>query len=129
MILLQRFFTKCAFIASCLFAIGCHAEMSDSKYLSVKTYFASFSGYSIPLNLVDKISEDEAASRGSYYVATYDEKGVLIIVEKYFQGSLFFRHEYSYRDNGVLKESRVVNADGKEKVNLFDEKGKIIKED
>jgi hypothetical protein len=129
MILFQRFFSKCTFIASFLFAIGGQAEMSDSKNdVNGKAYFASFSGYSIPLKLVDEITEDEAASRDSYYVATY-EKGVLLGVEKYFQGNLFFKHEYFHRDNGVLKESRVINADGEKTINLFDEKGKMTKTD
>lgn len=130
MIFSQRFFLECTFIASCLFAIGCHAEMSDSKnYMSGEVYFSSFSGYSIPLKLVDKITRDEAIARDSYYVAIYDDEGKLLSVEKYFQGKLFFKHEYSYRDNGVLQESRVVNAEGQETTNFFDEKGKMIKKD
>ena len=129
MILLQRFFSKCTFIAIFLFTIGCQAKMSDSKNdVNGKVYFASFSGYSIPLKLVDEITEDEAVSRDSYYVATY-EKGVLLGVEKYFQGSLFFKHEYFYYDDGTLKEKRGINVDGKETINLFDEKGKMIKTD
>lgn len=128
MILFQRFFSKCTFIASFLVAIGCQAEMSNSKSdLSGKVYFASFSGYSIPLKLVNEITEDEATSRETYYVATYEE-GVLLCVEKYFQGYLFFKHEYFYRDNGALKENRIINNDGKKIINLFDEKGKTIKQ-
>lgn len=130
MILFKYFFFKCAFIASFLFAVGCQAEMSDSKNdLNGKIYYASFAGYSLPLKLVEEITEDEAFSRdASYCVGTY-EKGVLIRVEKYFGGSLFFKHEYFYYDNGTLKESRTVNDDGMERSVFYDEKGKIIKAD
>ena len=105
--------------------VGCATTTSNAS--SDTLYFASFSGYSLPLKLVDKITKDEAVSRDSYYVGTY-ERGVLLRVEKYFQGSLFFKHEYFYYDNGTLKEKRGVNADGKEIIILFDEKGKMLKE-
>ncbi|WP_445357760.1 DUF6156 family protein [Microbulbifer sp. ANSA002] len=130
MIFLRRFIFGCTLIASCLFAIGCQAEMSDSENkMSDKVYFSSFSGYSIPLNLIGEITKDEAASLDSYYVAYFDDKGVLLSVEKYFRGSLFFKHDYFYHKNGSLKESRVVNADGKETVSFFDGEGKAIKKD
>ena len=127
--LMQILFSKWLFIASCLIVTGCHAEMSHSKNnVSGKAYFATFSGYSIPLKLVDEITESDALSRDAYYVATY-ENGVLLGVEKYFRGRLFFKHEYFNHENGALKESRTVNEDGEKNVLLFDERGKMIKKD
>ena len=99
---------------SCVVNSEMNKEMSDKKI-----YYANFSGYSIPLKLVEEISEEDALSKPAYYIG-YFQNNRLVRVEKFFNGDLFFQHDYVYQEDGSIKESKVINPDGEEKINTFD---------
>ena len=100
--------------------LGCSGNMKNIKY------YASFSGYSIPLNPVEEISKRKALSSVPYCIGYYDHKQNLVVFEKWIEEELFFRHEYKYRDNGVIYESKIQNSEGKITVQYFDNKGNFI---
>lgn len=104
---------------------GCKADMvenysngADDRVL----YFESFSGYKIPLNLVGQITKEESLSKKSFYVGYYGKDGQLQRVEKYYDGVIFFAHDYEYYASGSVKTSTVKNKDGVVTLNSFDDK-------
>tara|TARA_R110001606_G_scaffold205532_1_gene353276 strand:- start:91 stop:456 length:366 start_codon:yes stop_codon:yes gene_type:complete len=103
------------------FGIGNAPVLAEEPVRQI--HYGSFAGYSIPLHLVEPIDRETALSRQTYYIGFYDKAGKLCRVEKYFDGALFFRHAYAYYENGVIRESRIRNADGVEAVNRFDDRG------
>ncbi|MDA0662434.1 MAG: DUF6156 family protein [Proteobacteria bacterium] len=103
------------------FGIGIAPVFAEEPVRHV--HYGSFAGYWIPLHLVEPIDREIALSRQTYYIGFYDKAGKLCRVEKYFDGALFFRHDYAYYENGVIRESRIRNADGVEAVNRLDERG------
>lgn len=108
-------------------SLGCDSKMNNTD-IRKKYYFTGFSGYSIPLKLTGKIKKEDITIGQSYYIGTYDDEDRLIKVEKFFKDKLFFIHQYIYYSNGIIKESRVINANGEESVSLFNEKGEKIKD-
>jgi len=69
-------------------------------------YFENFTGHSLPWRPVREISRDEALSRDVYVVGVYNDDGRLVVIERYWGGSLFFRNEYGYDAEGELSEER-----------------------
>jgi hypothetical protein len=60
----------------------------------------------LPWRPVHEISRDEVLSRNSYVVGVYNDDGRLVVIERYWEGSLFFRYEYGYDAEGKLVEER-----------------------
>lgn len=82
----------------------------------------------MPLHLTDEISQYEALTMdAAYYVGFFDASGKLEQVEKYCDDSLFFRHEYSYRGDGSLRQHRLTKADGTVETYKCDHSGNVIK--
>lgn len=101
--------------------------MADSSDENLKiSYFGSFAGYNIPLKPIERIDREEALSRRAYYVGYFNKKNQLVKFEKYIDGTLFFRHEYSYYPNGKIRENRGVDADGNDRIDIYDKNGKRI---
>ena len=101
--------------------------MADSSNAKLKiSYFSSFAGYNIPLKPIERIDKKEALSRRAYCVGYFNNKNQLIKFEKYIDGKLFFRHEYSYFPNGKIKENRGIDADGNDRLDIYNKKGKRI---
>jgi len=90
-------------------------------------YYGGFTGYSQPLEPVEKLTKEKALSQKSYCIGYYDTTGRLIRFEKYLNKKLFFSFDYIYYSNGKIKESKGLNADGKRSVLRFNPKGKLIK--
>lgn len=90
-------------------------------------YYGGFSGYQLPLKPEEKLSKDTALSRKTYCMGYQDGGGRLYRFEKYLNGKLFFRHDYSYHADGTIKKSMTTNADGELRVLLFDETGDPLK--
>ncbi len=100
-------------IALFLILFGCDNGTKNTHPEKMNiTYYESFYGYSHPLKLATKIDKDKALTSNSYVVGYYDDAGVLLIVERYVEGKVFFRHSYSYNDAGSLVERRSVNVEG-----------------
>ena len=89
-------------------------------------YYASFTGYSIPIKPQQEISEKDAKSMLSYCIGYYDGSGKLYRFEKYYKGQLFFRHDYLYHENGNIRENKIIDPNGTKKITFFDEKGKPL---
>jgi hypothetical protein len=95
---------------------------NDNKII----YYAGFRGYHIPIKPMAPITREEALSRKTYCIGYYNNEDVLICFEKYLDDKLFFRHEYKYYPDGVIKENKISN-DVETKTNYYDKKGKLIK--
>ena len=101
--------------------------MADSSGKNLATfYFGSFAGYNIPLKPIEKIEKKEALSRRTYCIGYYNNKNMIVKFEKYIDAALFFRHEYSYYPNGKIMKNKGIDADGNERIDFFDIKGKRI---
>lgn len=88
-------------------------------------YFASFSGYNMPLTPVEELRYDDVRDRRAYCVVGYDGSGRIRAIEKILDGKRFFLHEYTYEEGGTLKEARVTNREGKTTIHRYDSSGKI----
>ena len=99
----------------------------DHNGENTAVYYGSFAGYDIPLKPIEKIDKKEALDRKTYYIAFFNNKGLIIRFEKYFNGSLFFQHNYKYHDSGKIKENKIIDADGVIKINSFDLNGEPLK--
>jgi hypothetical protein len=70
-------------------------------------YFAMFRGGVLgPFQPQDEISKEEALVRVRYVIGTYDDKGGLIAIEKWYGGEQEFRFEYGYDEAGKIYEGR-----------------------
>ncbi|MCW7540673.1 DUF6156 family protein [Aquabacterium sp. A7-Y] len=70
------------------------AGNGDSVMTKVK-YYEMFGGYDHPVKLIGEIKEAEASARRTYIKATY-ENNLLLEVEKYLDGKIFFTYRYTY---------------------------------
>jgi hypothetical protein len=86
--------------------------------------YAGFAGYDHPLKPVHEISKSDAASRQSFCIGYYDDDGRLARFEKFLDGELFFRFDYTYQENGKILEAKTLNTEGEESVIRFDRAGK-----
>ncbi len=91
-----------------------------------KVFYESFSGYSIPLNLINIIPEEEIHAKKSYYIGSYNELDQLLLVEKIDSSVVSFRHTYFYYTNGELRKRIVLNSDGNEFSHSYDENGNLL---
>ena len=104
--------------------------MADPEKSFVAEYYRSFTGYDLPLHLVNKISKEEAESGSpntAYYIAYFDTDRRLVRVVKMLHGSISFEHKYSYYANGKLRRKEGTNASGTKAIQEFDETGKLKK--
>ncbi len=102
--------------------------MAEENY-SVE-YYRSFSGYSIPLRLVDKITREEAESKApdaAYYIGYFDVQRKLVKVVKMLNGETVFEDRYYYYPNGKLKRREGKNDYGITIDQEFDESGNLKK--
>lgn len=68
-------------------------------------FFARFKGGVVgPFQPRDEIPFRRAASRDSYCIGIYDEKGRLVRIERRFRGVQVFRVEYGYDAAGKIYE-------------------------
>jgi hypothetical protein len=105
---------------------GC--VMTDSNKQSSVEYYRSFSGYDLPLRLIDKTTKEEAEAnekKAAYYVAHFDSDRKLVRVVKMFRGNVLFEDRYFYYPNGKLKRREGKNEIGVLIMQEFDETGKL----
>ena len=120
---------KLALLIVLILVSFCSSMSRSEKHPPGVFYYLSFAGYNIPLKPIDEIPKGEINQHKSYYIGHYNEKGQLDKFEKYLDGKLFFHHIYTYHNNGQIKQNKVFNgAEGKETIQNFDEKGKLISE-
>lgn len=89
-------------------------------------YFLTYSGVSLPLNLVSPLAATDLENRNTYFRARYDESDRLLVCEKIVYGEVELRHAYEYRAEGGLARALVALGDEETEV-LFDENGKQLR--
>ncbi len=88
-------------------------------------FFVSYSGVTLPFNLVNPITA-EALSNRNTFIRAYFEAGVLTGFEKMVYGEVELAHRYEYHDNGVLRRAEIVMLDEDAVILCFDETGARI---
>jgi len=86
-------------------------------------YFLTYSGVSLPLNLVSPLDPNDLANRNTFFRVRYDEAERLLLCEKMVYGEVELRHTYEYRAEGGLARALVEMGEDETEV-LFDENGK-----
>jgi hypothetical protein len=94
-----------------------------SRECSYPKYFVSYTGVSLPFNLVNPIDEAALSNRNTYIRAYFTESGVLAGFEKIVYGEVELAHRYEYHDNGVLKCAEISMLDEEALSLYFDEAG------
>lgn len=86
-------------------------------------YFITYSGVTLPLNLVNPVPEDALANRNTFIRAYFDKAKKLSGFDKIVYGEVELAHRYEYYDNGILKLARITMLDEDPVVLTFDETG------
>ena len=84
-------------------------------------YFTSYSGVSLPLNLVNEL-EDGVQQRITYFIGSYNQER-LLKVEKIVYSETEFTHDYSYDDNGNLVQAVIIEQGEDPRTLVFDAQG------
>lgn len=84
-------------------------------------YFISYSGVSLPLNLVNEL-QDSLDQRITYFIGYYNND-LLLKVEKIVYGEIEFTHDYSYDDNGKISRAVIIEEDEAPRTLIFDDQG------
>lgn len=88
-------------------------------------FFVSYSGVTLPFNLVNPITAETLSNRNTF-IRAYFEAGVLAGFEKMVYGEVELAHRYEYHDNGVLRRAEIVMLDEDAVILCFDETGARI---
>lgn len=81
-------------------------------------FFISYSGIKLPLNLVNEISPEQMHNRNTYFKATYDENGKMLLCQKIVYNEVDVQHEYTYAQDGTLAFARITEGDEVRELNL-----------
>jgi hypothetical protein len=93
---------------------------SSGELAGREVYYGRWRGYGVPRVPDEPLTEEEARSRVSYYVARYDQRGRLASFRKFLRGKPNWSDEYAYWDDGRLKERVMRRADGTQVVQRFE---------
>ncbi|WP_031432591.1 DUF6156 family protein [Methylomarinum vadi] len=85
--------------------------------------YTSYSGVSLPLNLVCEISEQDLRNRNIYFQGCYDKDNRLSICLKIVYGETEFEHRYSYYEDGRLKQALISEEENELTTLNFDGSG------
>lgn len=86
-------------------------------------YFSSYSGVKLPLKLVGEIAEEDMGNRNTYYQARFDQQDRLCICRKIVYGENELQHQYSYYNNGLLKQAIITEDEDEVATLKFDSNG------
>lgn len=81
-------------------------------------FFISYSGMKLPLNLVNEISPEQMHNRNTYFKATYDDNGKMLLCQKIVYNEVDVQHEYEYSLDGTLIFARITEGDEVRELNL-----------
>lgn len=81
-------------------------------------YFISYSGMKLPLNLVNEISPEQMHNRNTYFKATYDAQGKMLLCQKIVYNEVDVQHEYQYNPDGLLVFATITEGDEVRELNL-----------
>jgi hypothetical protein len=88
-----------------------------------RRYFVTYTGVSLPLNLVNEIAPEALKNRNTYYCAYYDKSGRLMGFDQVSYGGVELAHHYEYHDNGALRRVEILMPDEDPLIKCFDEQG------
>lgn len=100
--------------------------VSEEDPSLVVRYFGSWDSYKVPVIPSEPISPEEAAGRETYYIAYYREDQ-LVRFAKVSGGRMERTDEYSYWDNGKIRERRMHASNGSLTIQQFDRRGRLVK--
>ncbi|MGB8364317.1 MAG: DUF6156 family protein [Rhizomicrobium sp.] len=86
-------------------------------------YFVSYSGVTLPFNLVNTIEPQALSNRNTFIRAYYDADGRLSGFDKLVYGEIELAHRYRYHGNGALASAEIAMLDEEKVVMEFDETG------
>lgn len=72
-------------------------------------YFLTYTGITLPLQLVTPLEENETDNRNTYFGAKLDEQGRIVLVHKLVYGEIELEHRYGYHDNGALQWAEILD--------------------
>lgn len=81
-------------------------------------YFISYSGVKLPLNLVNEITLEQLHNRNTFYRASYDAQGKMVLCQKVIYGEVDTQHDYEYNADGQLVYARVTEGDDVKELNI-----------
>jgi hypothetical protein len=86
-------------------------------------FFVSYSGKTLPPNLVTAIPADGLSHRNAFIRAYFDATGLLKGFDKVVYGEVELAHRYDYHGNGSLSRARILSPDEDPASLEFDEDG------
>lgn len=89
-------------------------------------YFLTYSGVSLPLNLMNELEPGQIGHRNTYFQGYFDAKERLVGLQKMVYGEVEMEHRYAYHDNGLVKRAEITDTEGELTVLDFDEEGRRL---
>ncbi len=86
-------------------------------------FFVSYSGVTLPPNLVGAISPEALSHRNTFIRAYFDCEGGLKGFDKVVYGEVELAHRYEYHGNGALKRAWISTPDEEPVSLIFGEDG------
>jgi pyruvate-formate lyase-activating enzyme len=83
-------------------------------------HFASYTGVSLPLNLITPLDDSDLDRRITYFRGYYDDRSRLVALEKVVYGEIEFEHRYAYHPDGRLKSAELREPDEAPRLMEFD---------
>ncbi|SEF84274.1 DUF6156 family protein [Marinobacterium lutimaris] len=74
-------------------------------------YFLTYTGITLPLQLVNPLDPSETQNRNTYFGANLDAEGRLERVHKVVYGEVELEHRYGYNANGALQWAEIRDDD------------------
>lgn len=91
--------------------------------------FLSYSGVSLPLNLVSPLGADEVRNRNTYFGACVDDQGRVVLIHKVVYGEVEMSHRYAYDAEGRLASAEIINVDGEGQRLRFDADAQVVSQE
>ncbi len=93
---------------------------------SYDRYFLSYTGITLPLQLVSPLEPAETANRNTFFGACYDAQDRPILIRKIVYGEVELEHRYHYHDNGQLQCAEIADDDDEVQRLEFDTAGQRL---
>lgn len=84
--------------------------MTDTH--TICRYFTTYSGVKLPFKLVSELGEHEIRNRNTFFRGYFAADGVLLGFQKVVYGDVELEHQYSYDDEGNLRQAEITDVNG-----------------
>lgn len=74
-------------------------------------YFLTYTGMTLPLQLVTPLEKSETENRNTYFGANLDTEGRILRIHKLVYGEVELEHRYGYHENGALRWAEILDDD------------------